>query len=414
MAMTKKMLTDNYESTGRDMAGFIRNVKNLADATEVLSVRGSEITLLSLCTVPKYQLEGKTVFYILSKENVESFIEFGERLRLGSLDNEELGEELLEELKNGTKMMFTYDDDKYIMAKSAVVTLSQRICVGGDTTINRNNLVRDLHMADALFSKDEPINFVYRYSYTDNINKVFASFSGDFILNKQDCILNALSDINFPFHEYAVRRYHVNNYISEIECDLPSRYEGIIPGFMIKNSDTGDSSFIVRSTCHIGNSYAILSESLLRHDKSFTYEKLMNETFIQARESFDKLVPVFEKKAEQLKTAWIMDYSNFDPLSDMSRKQNFSVAKKLIKEGIGIYKSNLSKKAQVSVLETILDELDAGKKYSAFDIATMLMHIPEYLSYLDDSTLTNLRKNACYVPAFVEEKVFKMIISDHA
>ena len=338
--VTKKMLTDNYKATGRDMTGFTRNVKNFSDATEVLSVRGSEITLLSLCTIPRYQLEGKTVFYILSKENVESFIDFGERLKLGSLDNEEIGDDLLEELKNGTKMMFTYDGEKYIMAKSAVVTLSQRVGVGGDTTINRNNLVRDLHMADALFSKDEPVNFVYRY--TDNINKVFASFSGDFILNKQDHVLKVMSDIRFPFHEYAVRRYHVNNYISEIECDLPSRYEGIIPGFMIKNSDTGNSSFIVRSTCHIGNSYAILSESILRHDKNFTYERLINETFAQARKSFDKLVPVFEKKLEHLKNSWIIDYSSFDPLSDLSRNKNFSAAKNLLKEGIGIFKGNLS------------------------------------------------------------------------
>lgn len=401
--VTKKMLTDNYKATGRDMTGFTRNVKNFSDATEVLSVRGSEITLLSLCTIPRYQLEGKTVFYILSKENVESFIDFGERLKLGSLDNEEIGDDLLEELKNGTKMMFTYDGEKYIMAKSAVVTLSQRVGVGGDTTVNRNNLVRDLHMADALFSKDEPVNFVYRY--TDNINKVFASFSGDFILNKQDHVLKVMSDIRFPFHEYAVRRYHVNNYISEIECDLPSRYEGIIPGFMIKNSDTGNSSFIVRSTCHIGNSYAILSESILRHDKNFTYERLINETFAQARKSFDKLVPVFEKKLEHLKNSWITDYSSFDPLSDLSRNKNFSAAKNLLKEGIGIFKGNLSKKAQVSVLDALLDELDAGKKYSAYDIAAMLMHVPEYLSYLDESTLTNLRKNACYVPAFVEERV---------
>lgn len=401
--VTKKMLTDNYKATGRDMTGFIRNVKNFSDATEVLSVRGSEITLLSLCTIPRYQLEGKTVFYILSKENVESFIDFGERLKLGSLDNEEIGEDLLEELKNGTKMLFTYDGEKYIMAKSAVVTLSQRVGVGGDTTVNRNNLVRDLHMADALFSKNEPVNFVYRY--TENINKVFASFSGDFVLNKQDHVLKVLSDIRFPFHEYAVRRYHVNNYISEIECDLPSRYEGIIPGFMIKNSDTGNSSFIVRSTCRTGNSYAILSESILRHDKNFTYEKLINETFAQARKSFDKLVPIFEEKMEHLKNSWIMDYSSFDPLSDLSRNKNFSAAKILLKEGIGIFKGNLSKKAQVSVLDALLDELDAGKKYSAYDIAAMLMHVPEYLSYLDESTLTNLRKNACYVPAFVEERV---------
>lgn len=399
---TRRMLMNNYCVTGHDLKSFTKNVSHMADATEVLSVRGTEIALLSLCEIKKFQTKGSSVFYILNEENVDDFLDFGEPLRLGTIKTEEFGEELLEELRNSTRLVLVVDNEKYIVSSTALATLSQRAGVSGNMTLNKNNLVRDLHLADSLFEKNEWINFIYRHC--DGVNKIFAAFSGDFTLNKQDIIVKALAHEDFPFKEFAVKNYSIDNSITELFLDLPGGSSDIIPGLVIRNSDIGESSLIVRVIYRIGGSYAIISEALLRHDRGFTFERFMEETLADAKEAFDNST-VFADDFEQLKEIPIMDYSGFSSLSDTDRENNFCTAEELLTEGIySIYRKFLTKKTYKNVCRLIIDAIDAGKEYTYFDVAKLLLSIPEHLADHDISTLTNLRKAASSIPKFLKKK----------
>lgn len=398
---TRRMLLNDYCVTGHDLKSFTKNVSHMADATEVLSVKGTELALLSMCDIKKFQTESSSVFYILNEENVDDFLDFGEQLRLGTIKNEAFGEELLEELKGSTRLVAVVDNEKYIISRSTLATLSQRAGVSGDQTLNRNNLARDLHLADSLFTKNEWINFVYRHC--DGVNKIFAAFSGDFTLNRQDIIIKALGHDDFPFKEFAVRNYSIDNSITELFLDLPGGSADITPGLIIRNSDIGESSLIVRVIYRIGCSYAITSESSLRHDRGFTFERFMEETLADARESFDN--STFAEDLEQLKDLSILDYTEFNSLSDTDRENNFSTAEEILTEGIySVYRKSLSKKSYKNVCRYVIDEIDAGKEYTYFDIAKMLLSIPEHLTELDVSTLTNLRKAASDIPKLLKKK----------
>lgn len=398
---TRRMLLNDYCVTGHDLKSFTKNVSHMADSTEVLAVKGTEVTLLSLCEIEKFQTEGLSVFYILNEENVIDYLDFGERLRFGSIENEEFGEELLEELKNSTKLVAVVENEKYLISRSALATLSQRAGVSGDMTLNRNNLARDLHIADSLFMKNEWINFVYRRC--DGVNKIFAAFSSEFTLNRQDIIIKALAHDDFPFKEFAVRNYSIDNSITELFLDLPGGTTDITPGLEIRNSDIGESSLIVRIIFRLGGSYAITSEAALRHDRSFTFERFMEETLTDAKEAFDK--STFAKDMEELKNLSIMDYSGFNSFSEADRENNFSAAEEILTEGVyPLYRKALSKKSYKNVCRFVIDEIDAGKKYTFFDMAKILLSVPEYLAELDISTLTNLRKAASEIPQFLKKK----------
>ena len=225
MIYGRRMLLNDWKKTGRDFESFQKTVTLLAEKTEILSVKGEDITILSVCQIPKYQKEGKTVFYILSKDYIENFMFLGEKLHMGTIDNEELGEELLAELLTETGMMIVVDKEKFIISKSTLHNLSQKALVTGYNTMNRNNLARDLHIADSLFSMNEWINFLYRQTDGANgVNKIFAAFSDEFTLHRQDILFHMLAHETFPFKDIVIWQYRITNLTTEIFFDLPSKF----------------------------------------------------------------------------------------------------------------------------------------------------------------------------------------------
>ena len=335
-------------------------------------------------------------------------------MRLGSIKNEVLGEELLAEVKNTTGLMALIDGEKYLISRSTLTTLAQRACVSGDSTVKRNNLARDLHIADALFSRNEGINLVYRHVKGDvskgeeTVNKIFAAFSSDFILNRQDILIRAMENKDFPFDEYEVKDFNIDNSITELSLYLPKANGELRSGLIIRNSDIGNSSLIVRNVIFTGRSCIITNETSLRHDRGFTFERLMDETLAGAKKFYDSS-DIIEQFAS-LKNLPVLNYDKFDAQSDQDTEENFSIVQDLVVSGVlNLYKPLIPNKSFKNVCRYLSDEIEGSRQYTFFDIAKFLISVPEHLVHLDYPTLVNLKKAAAKIPTYLNERIATLV-----
>lgn len=401
--MKDKKLLDTYRETGNSIEGFRAAITEISAATDVLYVKGSAIALLSVCDVQTYQTKGKTTFYMLNEACISDFVAFGERLNLGSFPSSDFDENLLNEMKENTGLLITADGQKLLVAKSTLTTLAQRACVSGDSTSKRHNIVRDLHLADALFDRDEWLSLVYRKGTSPEgrvTGKVFAALSNEFSLVRQDIILQALDHEGFPFPVFKTKQYTVDNFVTELVLYLPdvTSFPDTRPGLIIRNSDIGQSSFVVRNVVFVGDSYAIIGESSLRHDRSFSLEKIM-DVFRRARNVYDS--SEYEKLLETLRNADVRDYSCFDPTLLDDTEENYSdIQDILITQIHALYGSALSKSSRSlkRICLALNDAIDGRKKYTKYDLAKLLLTAPDTLEGYDEASLVTLRKAAADIP----------------
>lgn len=383
MANTRNWLQDNFRKIGTALDSFIKDITTISNATEIFTVKPTEITFLSLCRIPKQQRDGKLVFYVLSKEYVDDFVEFGEKLRMGAVDREVFGEELCDEIETGTGLLAVINGEKYLVSRSALTTLCQRACISGDTTVNRNNLARDLHLADGLFSRNERINFVYRTA--GGLNKIFAAFASDFVLHKQDIITQALQHEDFPFKDFSVRNYSIDNFYTEVELSLPGH-----AGLIIRNSDVGLSSLVVKVVYRYNDTFIIYSEHALRHDRGMSFEKFLHNTLAEAYDSLSS--SKFEEEMDKLSKIPVIDYTDFNEWNPFHKWDNYKgMEESLLNAVYDLLGKQLSKKALRTVTKSLCDSIEPSKPYSYFDVAMMLFEIPNSLT-LDAATIANVRK----------------------
>lgn len=387
--MEKKILMDEWVEVGYTMDSFERDIKKISDATDVLSVKPQEMKFLSLCKIPEYQKEGKLVFYVLTKEYTDDFILFGEKLRLCALDKTVLGEELVEELTENTGLMALVDDEKYIISRSSLQTLCQRACISGDTTVNRSNIARDIHLVDGLFARNERINFVYRKA--DGINKIFACFSSDFVLHKQaDLVLRALKHEDFPF-EYELEKYQIDNFYTDVELKI-SENEYIV----IRNSDVGLSSLVVRVVYRYEDTSIIYSEHLLRHDRTMSFEKFLYQTIDEAFKSLK--ASSYNEEIQALKLKPIMDYSEFNEFNPFQLYENKANMEELLLNLLfACFSSVLSKKQMHSLTKMLLENIDYKRHYTFYDVVMQMFRIPNCLK-LDQTTIAKCQKELASLP----------------
>lgn len=387
--MENKILMDEWVEVGHTMDSFEKEIKRISDATDVLSVKPQEMKFLSLCKVPAYQKEGKLVFYVLTKEYTDDFILFGEKLRLCALDKSVLGEELVEELSENTGLMALVDGEKYIVSRSALQTLCQRACISGDTTVNRSNIARDIHLVDGLFARNERINFVYRKA--NGINKIFACFSSDFVLHKQaDIMLRALKHEDFPFN-YEIEKYQIDNFYTEVELKL-SEHEYIV----LRNSDVGLSSLVVRVVYRYEDTSIIYSEHSLRHDRGMSFEKFLYQTIDEAFKSLK--ASSYNEEIQALKLKPIMDYSEFNEFNPFQLYENRVNMEELLLNLLFVcFSSVLSKKQMHSLTKMLLENIDYKRQYTFYDVVMQMFRIPNTLT-LDQTTIARCQKELASLP----------------
>lgn len=270
--MDKSSLLDNFTQSGEGMEKYAENMTDLAQNTQCIRIRSDKMTFLSLCRIESMQKPGMARFWILTKESLEEFASFGAQIQLGEFPIEEIGRELYQELSETSGLMTIVDDKRYLVSQESFLTLCQQAQVSGDQTVNRSNIFRDMHLADALFNKKRTVSMVCRTA--DGANKVFAIFASAHTHTGQDAFIRALDSkivkeyIKDAGYEIKNVKYSFTNLVSEAWIRLGDG--DVCPGLYLSDSDTGHSSITARPVYFFGEEYVIQNEFPLRHSSKAT------------------------------------------------------------------------------------------------------------------------------------------------
>ena len=407
------MLKNNFSKSGVTLDEFKKVNEALADITFNVEVLGKDLTFLSLCTIPSHQVPGKAVFYVFSEETLADFFE-GKKLQIGAIDRSTIGEELLKELEETTGLMIVHrpTNTKYLVSDLAIPTMTIRSKVNGESTINRQNIVRNMHFADSIISMNERINFIYREE--NGIKKIFAGMGTQFKPVRQTIIADMADKISEDkvMGNAVVKFWGVDHAFTELNLAFPKLSEdfeaaygvaGVIPGVQLMTSDIGRCSIIARG-CYFrkgSNSYVVTDEIQNKHVSSVTAEEVLKNV---DEGIFDK-IRLFPELLATLIGKDVTDYSKIDLTSEEGQLKNRSAVSELYKKCVRqVFKSDLPVKRQKELIEALNDEINPSVPYTLYDIAMTFMDIPERIKGVDYVTLMNIRKCCAKAPQVISKQ----------
>lgn len=419
----EKVLCDGFRVCGTSYEKFKKETAELTEITKGLIVKNKDVTFLSLCEIPEYQVAGKVSFFILSQSYLLDFMENGKKIHVGTINEEKIGSSLLDELRSTTGLIAIIHNEKYIISDIAVPTLSIRASVSGDLTINRQNLIRNMHFADAIFSKNDSIHFVYREIQIGEeadgtpiiAKKIFAAL-GKYFKAVPQTILSDITDIVADekiFGKTDIREWSIDHRFTDLYIEFPDAGEDfkdlykledlVIPGIFLCTSDAGNSSIIARGVYRKGSSYVITDEVMVKHTSKATVELIkekMDEIFINIRKLPETLAQLIGEE--------VIDYSKTDLSTERGGLQNYEAVKQYIeKTAKKSLKGILPAKHLDVLVKCMCDEINSSVPYTLYDIATLFMEVPERVEGIDMYTLTEVRKACAKVPYILQHKTVK-------
>lgn len=400
------ILLDGYRVYGSELENLRENNEKMEGVTKDLVVRPYDITFLSYCDIPERQEVGKTTFYKLDKPRIEDFLR-GIPLATGTVDNSIFGNEaVLDELKSTSGLCLVIGGLPYIVSAMAIPTFTIQAEVKGDMTIQVNNVIRDMHLADAIYRKNKNIHLVYREEEIEGmtVRKVFAGLGAAYKLIPQTIVTKTIDKLiedgtmGTPFvQHFDIDHGYTTAYVTlpEIGEEIADEYKlsgEIVPGLYISTSDIGASSVIIRGIYKKGSSTVITDEVMLRHIGSITPEMIL-------KEADEKIFSGIRKLPEALANLMgieVTDYSKLDLTKTKDATKNKkAVAKVIAKELKRVCReAKVSCKKEKALLECLEAEINEELVYTMYDIAMIFMGVPDRIEGLDRDTIARLQK-AC-------------------
>ncbi|MCR5670708.1 MAG: hypothetical protein K6G10_06850 [Butyrivibrio sp.] len=399
-------LVDNFHVCGTEMEQFRGENEAMASITKELDVKSFEIEFLSYSDSDA--AEDKTKFYILSHDRIDAFLKDPVLSKQGKIDNYRFGSaDILDEMKNTTGLCALINGKLYIVSPFALPTFTLRAEVKGDKTISRNNLIRNLHLADALYSKDERIHLVYREEEVNGVTvrKIFAGLGSLYKLIPQTIVTQTIDELTADgiVGTPALSRFEIDHSYTTAEVSLPDvgkeiaeEYKidaNIVPGLYLSTSDIGASSVIIRGIYKKGHSSIITDEVKIMHaGSSLTPEKILEEA---DKKIFGKIRKLPETLAE-LMGREIIDYSKVDLSDPDHAEKNYTAVYEILKKEIKAIakEANVSGKKTTELLDCMAAEINSSLRYTLYDIAVDFMSVPSRITGLDRDTVARLQK-AC-------------------
>lgn len=416
------LLEDAFATHGTALADFTRVTTEMSEITKDIECRGGDLTFLSLCEREEAQKPGKVAFYILNEENIEAYLNENKFFPVGTVSVEKVGQALIDEMKNSSRLMLLIKNVPYLVSELALPTITIRALVGGQVTIERNNLIRDMHIADALICRNEYIRFVYREVSIGKdaagndivVKKIFAAMGGMFRSVPQTILADSIDLIRSEgkmgkekVHNWSVDQTFTSIYLEydQVTEDIRQAYQlpdQIIPGVYLCTSDIGRSSIIGRG-CYRrkgSNSYVVTDEVAFKHTgkacKEVVLKQLDNGVFAKLRKLPEALCNLIGKD--------VTDYTKLDLSTTEGQEENVrimgevyrTVIKKLLKEKVGA-------KNGEELAEQMASEINPSLHYTMYDVALAFMDIPDRVANTDRATDMEIRKICAKIPFEIEK-----------
>ena len=413
-------LIDGLNLSGKDFEEFDKESTDLAKATKLVTEKGGDVIFLSLCRIPELQEEGKLSFFILTPETLEG-VQNGEHLKVGRVAINAFGEELANEMAATTGLCAIIRDEKYLISDIALPTMTLRSGVKGDVTIHRQNLIRDMHLADGIFSKPKDnILFVYREEEVAEgvfAKKIFATMSKAYTYIPQTIVGDIAKTImdEKTLGKASVREWEVNHLFTSLNLAFREAGEDIslayklprecIPGVRISTSDVGKASVTVQGIVYAEGSYLITDEIEHKHAGEISPKEILN---LAKKEIFDK-VRLLPETLGRLIGRSVADYASVNLATEEGREKNLLEMQDCITLIMrDCFKGTLPQKRQDALLECLFSEVMSDIPYTLYDVASTFLSIPLRIEGdIDRKTLDDVRKACARVPYYLDEEYEK-------
>ena len=303
--MDVRKIKDGYRASGVDFDEFIRVNNEMAEATKTVTCRGADLTFLSLDETGAKAAPGSVVLDTVNYTYLEQFRNGEAKLPFGmaAVKVADLGEEILKELEDSSRLVITLNRQIYVVSEMAMATFCMQASLGGDMMINNHGLIRNMMLADSMIAKNSPVTMVYREAtneYGITVRKVFAVLGKTYKLIPQTVVQKIKDAVEADGDLGAVKpgEWGVDHDFTSLNVTFPAlgaelakEYGAIkvMPGVQIYDSDTGCSSIIVRGTYQTEKSYVITDEVAKKHTTGLNLEEFLADVKKSIFENFRAL-----------------------------------------------------------------------------------------------------------------------------
>lgn len=422
----RNFLLDNWSVSGSSIPDFSAAIADAKRYTHIVKKNLDDFKVLSRVDSPEYP--DSLVFYYLDKDAIRELRENGripkKRMRLEDVIKTpcltEDFDKFLQENSLTTKLMLIDNQNRlYFVSQGALATLSLRTKCGGDWFFNQS-LSRDIAIAEVMSSAIDTVTVNYcevggvrkilsfcteKYAevpltiLTDIINKIV---TGDTEMSPATGPISIergrMGRIDCKWWSLSHRFAEIYIEFPDVAADIQATYglpNEIVPGLYLATSDTADSSLFIRSTYRGDNgknlSYVVSDEVQVIHKGSINLKKVM-----EAVDS--RIFGKFLAFPEQLATLIMKEATPaaLDLTTKNGQKRNHEIVMDRIKsvfKAVGMVGA-ISKKNEKVLIEQISCEINPEIAYTEYDIAMLIMDLPERLEGLDRKRET-LFKKAC-------------------
>ena len=392
MELRKDMLLDTWEVKGSDFEQLYEVTEAIDRATKYVPMKTNELGLFTLNSMSSDAVNGylhnKVGSAIITYEMNDLYAKHGAT------------PELISELKNNSMMLFDLGGHLFYTTHSVLKTLCQRAgSPMGDAALRREPAIR-FHR-DALYAsymRTVPSDCHVIFREAEGAKKVIAVLTDRHApISQTESISTAIDGFSESLGKPNLKWFRINQYETVIYVEYPEQSADfsnvvrenqtvtipadVIPGIMIRTSDSGDSSFTVIGPMKIGSTivYVPSAHFARAHTKRATVDAI-------AKELEKKVFVEFTKVPERLCDLMMIDI--FDPVSIVAKIAKHCAIKKML--GLGV---------ENDVVNNISCELNPTINYSAYDIAMMFLREGARLEKERnrDDTINRIRN--CFVQA---------------
>ena len=388
-------LLDTYKKRGDDLQGLKEELEKMDASTELMKINSDDLEVLAYAPRLTKTPPNGVGFFSFSRRT------FSARQRSG--DNEihcfqkaAFDKSLFDEMANGPMFLLQYGPKAMYCSEKTLTTLQQRCGLAGQW-LTVPSLERNEAIARALSDASVKMSLILRTTCIagKKVSKVFAAPSATYSTSKLSHIYEYIKGLMTELPEYgATLKFWENTHrLTTAYVEFPlfgettsksfGLPEVIIPGVLIRSSETCNSSFMVTGTLRLQG----CKEYILRTDAPGTFAAQHSGT------TFD-LPKMLEQSRDCMKAAQHLLKQIAMATYDVVSIKTKATAKRTIMSYVremqltGMLGKNRSKAIQ----DALIEHFEKQPEVSAYDIAMQLFRFEEYLEGGSEHVEDRIRK----------------------
>lgn len=411
---------NDYLLTGTDLEGFKKAVKDISAITKCRKIKSKDMSFFHFEDLMK---DERNVISDLSKISLKKRHQTMAGLKADLLDQDALKE-------NSTHLGAiitspTGDEEVVFVSEYALPSLLQGVGLAGNSAFSLNNYYRNAFLASSFYTKKDNANLslITRKS-GENDEKVYYVGLSRYLYVPQDQLLIPVIDriaADQVLGTMKVISWTVDHEISQIYLEFPDVAKEIsdayhlpheaVPGLVLQTSDIGKSSFIAQSTLKLNGHIIRLETASIAHNNKYGFdkdeyiskfiEKIDNEIFANVRSFPEKLFELMQISISP---------KNLD--SDKDKESNFVSISDILKTSIERVFKKFSNGKKLAIFESLQEEFVSSMSYTAYDIAEMIISIPDRVK-IDEVTAATVNKEISKAPEIIK-RVAKEYLKEKA